>query len=154
MMQVYKAKTSRRSKGEYRWVVGYTVPMEALTKSYEDNRINEFYCKIINESAATTEVQISTLCRYTEIDYKDQNVFENDVIREWVKDDQEPGGGAWSYSVIKMHQGSWCVCGINYEYSEPEPLWDRLGEDFEIYGSLLDHPELVNNGTQPSDRLQ
>lgn len=87
-------------------------------------------------------------CRDTEIDYRGKRIYENDVIREWISDEMVLyKGGYYSYSVIKMHQGSWCVCGINYEYKDPERLWDRLSDDFEICGSIFDHPELSKEGT-------
>lgn len=147
-MQIYKARKWHKNKfGQWVWVEGYAKKVV----DFNGNRFSDVNCGIYTHPFDDVRAEMATLSRYTGADYKEQRIFENDVIREWVKDDQEPEGGAWSYSVIKMHQGSWCVCGINYEYSEPEPLWDRLGEDFEIYGSLLDHPELVNNGTQPSN---
>lgn len=142
MIQLYKV--SLMSGG---FEIGYPYPRFTHPQSSPKAELDSFCHFYLKDSGALMRnVDVSRLSRYTEIDHKGQKIFENDVVLEWIKDDQEPGGGAWSYSVIKMHQGSWCVCGINYEYKDPERLWDRLSGNFEIYGSIFDHPELSKEG--------
>ena len=149
-MQLYRAKASRKRKGS-QWVQGFFQPIEAPTTTREDKKFSEFLCSIIESPSKSTMCQVSTLCRYTEIDHKGQKIFENDVVREWIEDSQEPKGGAWSYSIVVMHEGSWCLNGIQYDYSEPEPLWGRLSDEDEIVGSIFDHQELLKDDTQPSN---
>lgn len=152
MIQLYKGrKWHKNKKGEWVWVEGYAVPCESITSSIKKPAFNTKSCDIVDQSAKYTMVEISTLCRFTGFIKEGQKIFENDVIREWIKDEQEPDGGSWSYNVIKMWQGSWCVCGITYAYLNPERLWDRLDDSIEIYGNLWDHPELLKDGTQPSN---
>ena len=146
MIQLYKAKAAKRKKGTSRWIEGYVMPHEGLTTTQDEPKFSELFCYIISSPSSTTFCDYSTLCRYTEIDHKGQKIFENDVVREWIEDSQEPEGGAWSYSIVVMHEGSWCLNGIHYEYSEPEPLWGRLFEEDEIVGSIFDHPELYKIG--------
>lgn len=92
----------------------------------------------------------NTISQFTGFEKNGIKIFENDVLKTWIEDKQEPEGGVFHHTIVKMINGCWSDCGIGYDYElnddEPLTLHTVMNDDFEVIGSIFDHPELLKDG--------
>ena len=110
-----------------------------------------------NFGSITTSIKVdelyvipNTVSQFTGFEKNGVKIFENDVLKSWIEDKQEPEGGFFHHTIVKMINGCWSDCGIGYDYElnddEPLTLHTVMNDDFEVIGSIFDHPELMKDG--------
>lgn len=130
-----------KAKSEFRWnswVFGNLVVL-----SHSDNTT---MATLINKQVCIAE----TVSQFTGFEKNGVKIFENDVLKTWIEDKQEQEGGFFHHTIAKMINGCWSDCGIGYDYElnddEPLTLHTVMNDDFEVVGSIFDHPELMKDG--------
>jgi uncharacterized phage protein (TIGR01671 family) len=95
----------------------------------------------------THEIDPLTVGQFTGmVDKEEKEIFEGDIIREWLLDSQEPEGGFWWNAIVKEYKGCWCLIQVDFDYERNNEMPTLLYEDFseiEVIGNIHDNPELT-----------
>ncbi len=82
-------------------------------------------------------------------DKNDKEIYEGDILQQWLVDEIEDDGGFYWKVEVKFEYGAWCVCELGFDkYSrenQPEKLYHESFDSnpFEIIGNIYANPELI-----------
>ena len=76
--------------------------------------------------------------------YKDKNqkpIFEGDIVRQWLEDDNEPEGGFWWEAEVKFINGCFHLCELGFNYQDETPTFLYTDAHLcEIIGNIYERP--------------
>lgn len=130
--------------GTEKWIYG--LPFRAYRANYIDG--------IFEDDDNFEYIRTDTLGQY--IGMKDRNskeIYEGDILRQWIIDEVEEEGGHWWYAVVEKHNGCYILKEIDFDYSKtcfPEYYIFACNEapNSEVIGNIFDNPEMLNNETR------
>lgn len=86
------------------------------------------------------------LMQFTGLYDKNGNeIYENDILKDWLEDNIEEEGGFWWFGVVKFLNGTWKVLEVGFDYKD---IFENMGDLYknfeltEVAGNLYENPNL------------
>ena len=74
-------------------------------------------------------------------DKNQKPIFEGDIVRQWLEDDNEPEGGFWWEAEVKFIEGCFHLCELGFNYQDETPTFLYTDAHLcEIIGNIYERP--------------
>jgi uncharacterized phage protein (TIGR01671 family) len=75
------------------------------------------------------------------LDKNQKPIFEGDILRQWLEDNNEPEGGFWWEAEVKMINGCFHLCQLGFDYKDETPTFLYTDAHLsEIIGNIYERP--------------